>query len=178
MNVIVANNQQAQVTTLDIDVIKSISGTYSANELVEMFKNFFYSKMVLDVTAIKDYENIEAYKTISKGLEPEKIILGMPFYTRQWTIASDGTIKSRNVVNMVNTKIPTGVEKQWDDILKQYYIEYKSGKDTIKMWIEDGRSIKEKVSLVTKYNLGGTACWRKDMETSDVWTIIREELKK
>lgn len=111
-------------------------------------------------------------------VDTEKIILGMPFYTRQWTIASDGTIKGRGVVPMMNTKIPNNVEKQWDDDLKQYYIEYKSGKDTVKMWIEDGTSIKEKVSLVSKYNLGGTSCWRKDMETSNVWTIIREELKK
>ena len=111
-------------------------------------------------------------------VDTEKIILGLPLYTRQWTIASDGTIKSRTVVNMVNTKIPNNVEKQWKDDLKQYYIEYKSGKNTIKMWIEDGTSIKEKVSLVTKYNLGGTSCWRKDMETSNIWTIIREELEK
>ena len=111
-------------------------------------------------------------------VDTEKIILGMPFYTRQWTISSEGKIKGRSVVSMVNVKIPTNVEKQWDDTLKQYYIEYKSGKDTIKMWIEDGDSIKEKVSLVTKYNLGGTSCWRKDMETSNVWTIIREELEK
>ena len=111
-------------------------------------------------------------------VDTEKIILGMPFYTRQWTIGADGKIKSKPVINMVNTKIPTNVEKQWDDTLKQYYIEYKSGKNTIKMWIEDGDSIKEKVSLVTKYNLGGTSCWRKDMETSNVWTIIREELEK
>ena len=111
-------------------------------------------------------------------VDTEKIILGIPFYTRQWTIASNGTIKSRTVVSMINTKIPTNVEKQWDDTLKQYYIEYKSGKNTIKMWIEDGTSIKEKVALVTKYNLGGTSAWRKDMETSNVWTIIREELDK
>ena len=111
-------------------------------------------------------------------VDTEKIILGMPLYTRQWTIAQDGTIKSRDVVTMMNVKIPNNVEKKWDDDLKQYYIEYTSGKNTIKMWIEDGTSIKEKVSLVTKYNLGGTSCWRKDMETSNIWTIIREELEK
>ncbi|MBQ2836454.1 MAG: hypothetical protein IJE68_06455 [Clostridia bacterium] len=111
-------------------------------------------------------------------VDTEKIILGLPFYTRQWIIASDGTIKDRGVVSMMNIKIPNNVEKQWDDTLKQNYIEYKSGKNTIKMWIEDGRSIKEKVSLVTKYNLGGTSAWRKDMETSNIWTIIREELQK
>ena len=109
-------------------------------------------------------------------VETEKIILGLPFYTREWTVAQDGTAKSK-VVSMINIKIPTTVEKQWNDTLKQYYMEYKSGKNTIKMWIEDGTSIKEKVSLVTKYNLGGTSCWRKDMETSNVWSIIKEELE-
>ena len=109
-------------------------------------------------------------------VDTEKIILGIPFYTREWTVAQDGTAKSK-VVSMINIKIPTNVEKQWNDTLKQYYMEYKSGKNTIKMWIEDGTSIKEKVSLVTKYNLGGTSCWRKDMETSNVWSIIKEELE-
>ena len=122
----------------------------------------------------KILQNIIEYDVV----DTEKIILGIPFYTRQWTVASDGKIKGRGVVTMINTKIPNNVEKQWDEDLKQYYIEYKSGKDTIKMWIEDGTSIKEKVSLVTKYNLAGTSCWRKDMETSNVWTIIREELEK
>ncbi len=109
-------------------------------------------------------------------VDTDKIILGMPLYTRQWTVAQDGTIKDRSTVSMMNIKIPNNVEKQWDDTLKQYYIEYASGKNTIKMWIEDGTSIKEKVSLVTKYNLGGAACWKKDMETSNIWSIIKTEL--
>ena len=109
-------------------------------------------------------------------VDTQKIILGMPFYTRQWTITADGQIKDRTVVSMMNIKIPNNVEKQWDDTLKQYYIEYVSGKNTIKMWIEDGASIKEKVALVTKYNLGGAACWKKDMETSNIWSIIKTEL--
>lgn len=113
-------------------------------------------------------------------VDTEKIILGMPLYTRIWTINQDGTIASRPTVDMVdiNKSIPNDVEKQWDDNLKQYYVEYQSGKTTKKMWIEDGTSIAAKVSLVTKYNLGGTSCWEKDRETSNVWTIIREELEK
>lgn len=111
-------------------------------------------------------------------VDTEKIILGIPFYTRQWTVNSNGEITDRSPVTMINIKIPNNVEKQWDDTLKQYYIEYASGKNTIKMWIEDGTSIKEKVSLVSKYNLGGTSGWRKDMETSNIWTIIKEELSK
>ena len=111
-------------------------------------------------------------------VDTEKIILGMPLYTRQWTVDQDGTVKDKSVVSMMNIKIPNNVEKNWDDTLKQYYIEYVSGKNTVKMWIEDGNSIKEKVSLVTKYNLGGASCWKKDMETSNIWSIIKNELSK
>lgn len=114
----------------------------------------------------------------NEDVEPSKIILGMPLYTRQWTIDSNGEIDGRGVVSMLNTKIPNNVEKQWDEDLKQYYIEYKSGSDTIKMWIEDGTSIAAKVSLVTKYGLAGTSCWRKDMETSNIWSVINTELTK
>lgn len=114
----------------------------------------------------------------NEDVEPSKIILGMPMYTRQWTIDSNGEIDGRGVVSMLNTKIPNNVEKQWDEELQQYYIEYKSGGDTIKMWIEDGTSIAAKVSLVTKYGLAGTSCWRKDMETSNIWSVINEELTK
>ncbi len=78
MNVIVANEQQSQMANLDVDIIKSITGAYSSSELVEMFKNFFYSKMVLDVTAIKDYNNILTYKALADGLDPDKIIFFIP----------------------------------------------------------------------------------------------------
>lgn len=109
----------------------------------------------------------------------DKIILGIPFYTRQWKVNSNGEITGRSTVSMLNTKIPNGVEKQWDENLQQYYIEYVADKNTtVKTWIEDGTSIAAKVALVTKYNLAGTSGWRKDFETSNVWSIIKTELSK
>ena len=74
MNVIVANTQQNELSNLDIDIIKSISGVYEAAEIVEMFKSFFYSKMILDVTAIKHYNDLKTYELLIQGLDPEKII--------------------------------------------------------------------------------------------------------
>ncbi len=78
MNVIVANEQQNQLSNLDIDIIKSISGIYDAFEIVEMFKNFFYSKMILDVTALKNYRDIKTYEVLVSGLDPDKIIFLLP----------------------------------------------------------------------------------------------------
>ena len=78
MNVIVSNAQQNALANLDIDVIKSISGEYDVSEIVEMFKSFFYSKMILDVTSLKKYNDIKTYEVLTKGLDPDKIIFLLP----------------------------------------------------------------------------------------------------
>jgi len=85
MNVIVANEQKDILSNLDIDVIKSINGSYDASEIVDMFKTFFYNRMILDVTAIKDYKNIENYQLIKDGLDVEKIIFFLPVGTEVCT---------------------------------------------------------------------------------------------
>ena len=82
MNVIVSNNQQSELSKLDLDVIKSINGSYDAAVLVEMFRTFFFNKMVLDVTAIKNFEDIQNYKTLINGLDAEKIIFFLPENTQ------------------------------------------------------------------------------------------------
>ena len=46
------------------------------------------------------------------------------------------------------------------------------------MWIEDEKSIIEKISLVRKYKLAGVAFWEKDREPKELWKIIDEELNK
>ena len=78
MNVIVANEQRDVLSNLDIDIIKSIYGEYDASEIVEMFKNFFYNRMILDATAIKNYRDIENFKKIVEGLDADKIIFFLP----------------------------------------------------------------------------------------------------
>ena len=78
----------------------------------------------------------------------------------------------------VDEVLPNNVQKQWNEELKQYYVEYNQDGKTYKMWIEDVTSLKHKVSLVNKYNLAGVASWEKDRETNNVWSMIQEELKK
>ncbi len=78
MNVTIGNEQQNLLSNLDIDIIKSITGTYSAPELVEIFKNFFFNKIILDVTALKNYNDINTYKALASGIDPDKIVCFVP----------------------------------------------------------------------------------------------------
>lgn len=105
----------------------------------------------------------------------DKIILGIPFYTRIWKI-SDSV--NSEVVNMKDTysKIPAGTNIQWLSDLRQNYAEYIQDNVTYKVWIEDDRSISEKLSLVSQYNLAGASYWEKDRETDDVWEIVANKL--
>lgn len=114
----------------------------------------------------------------TEEIESHKIILAMPLYTRVWTEDSNGKIISRNTVNMkdINKILPSGVEKTWKEDVKQYYVEYKDGANTKKIWIEDLKSLKEKASLINQYNLGGAAAWEKGMESEEFWTMLKQEL--
>ena len=78
MNVIIANEQQQKLSNLDIDIIKTITGSYESREIVGMFKDFFFNKIILDVTAIKEYDNPNNYQIISQQLDPDKVILFIP----------------------------------------------------------------------------------------------------
>ena len=75
MNVIITNEKIDVLSTLDIDIIKNINGIYDVNEIISMFKSFFYSKVIIDVTSLKLFEDINTYSSLVKELDPSKIIL-------------------------------------------------------------------------------------------------------
>ena len=114
----------------------------------------------------------------TEEIEPEKIILAIPFYTRVWTTDSEGKILSRNTVSMKNMDkvLPDNIEKKWNDNLKQNYVEYTEDDNKKQIWIEDIESLKAKISLITENNLAGVGSWKKDMETDEVWQMLKNEL--
>lgn len=75
MNVIISNQASDALSSLNIDVLKKIRGTYTAAEIVSMFENFFYEKMIVDVTAIKDYTNVENIQNLAISLDANKLIV-------------------------------------------------------------------------------------------------------
>lgn len=113
----------------------------------------------------------------TEEIEPERIILAIPLYTRVWTTDGNGKVTSKTVdMKDIDEVIPEGTNKTWDDELKQNYVEYTDGGNKKQIWIEDIESLKAKVSLITQNKLAGVASWRKGMETEEVWKMLKEEL--
>lgn len=75
MNVIISNKNQSMLENLGIDVIKEMNGEFDVDEIIATFQNFFYQRMILDITAIKNYTNIENLQKLSMSLSMDKIIL-------------------------------------------------------------------------------------------------------
>ncbi len=77
MNVIVSNKYGAMLSSLSskIDLIKTVDGEFQVDDLIAQFDNFFFNKMILDITAISGYQDISQIQRLSFGMDMSKIIL-------------------------------------------------------------------------------------------------------
>ena len=75
MNVKIANKYAALLAGLDIDFIKSIEGEFTPEDIIMQFSNFFFNKMIIDITAIKGYQDITKIQELSVNMDMSKVIL-------------------------------------------------------------------------------------------------------
>lgn len=75
MNVIISNKYQSLLGTLNIDVIKTVNGVFSVQDLLSQFSNFYYNKMIIDITAIENYEDVNTMRELSINFNMEKVII-------------------------------------------------------------------------------------------------------
>ena len=95
MNVIVSNKNQLLLENLGIDIIKEMNGEFEVDEIIATFQNFFYQRMILDITSIKNYTDIVNLQKLSISLPMEKIILLL-----DGTEATSNPIFLSNLVSM------------------------------------------------------------------------------
>jgi spore germination protein YaaH len=113
---------------------------------------------------------------------PQKIVLGMPLYTRLWTEKKDdgGAVKVSSkalgmeaVQKIIEDRNLTPV---FDGSAGQHYVEYTENGALQRIWIEDALSIKARTALVKKYGLAGVATWQRTFQSDDIWEIIHQSL--
>ena len=78
MNVIVSNKQKNVLDNANIDAIKDLNGLFNVDELINNFKGYFFSKMIIDATAIVDFAKESVLRKLVSSIGADKIILLLP----------------------------------------------------------------------------------------------------
>lgn len=123
-------------------------------------------------------------RSISRIIEednvpPEKLILGVPLYTRIWTEAEvDGKTKVSSKAVSMNAVEKIIKEKKltptFDKTAGQNYVEYTEEGALRKIWIEDKVSLKARVELAQSFGLGGIASWNRSFSNASAWEALQE----
>ena len=108
----------------------------------------------------------------------ERTILAVPFYTRLWKTTDGGALTSEAIGMDQAQKViaDNGAETYWDKTTSQNYGTYEGDGATYQIWLEDSKSIAEKVKLISKYKLAGVAEWKLGFENSGIWKTIAKNL--
>lgn len=75
MNVIIANEYKTILSSLELETIKTMDGEYTIDEIISSLTNFFFNKLILDVTSIKNNRDISNYQKLSMSIDTTKVIL-------------------------------------------------------------------------------------------------------
>lgn len=142
--------------------------------------------------------SVSSYNFVKEGIEEtlkevpaEKIISGIPFFTRLWEetpkteeeLAEDaGTEAEEYLTNVESVALGMDAAKEtveknnaeivWDEDAQQDFATWTAGDVTYKIWLENEKSLEPKLALMKEYGLAGTAAWALGQETSDIWELI------
>ncbi len=107
----------------------------------------------------------------------EKVISAMPFYTRLWKEGADGEVTS-SAMGMEKASLwveENGMELYWQEELGQYFGQLETEDGRYLLWMEEERSIGEKMKLVRENGLAGSAFWKLGFEPESIWDVIRQQ---
>lgn len=173
------------VLSVDVPVPMAFSMHYDREELgivcdyviIMGYDEHYYGSDAGSVASL-GFENQGILET-RKEVPAEKIISGIPFYTRLWNTETlaDGTVNvTSEALGMDEAKQRlenNNVEYAWNEETSQNYAEFQGDDGSLyQIWLEDEKSIEEKMKLVKDYGLGGVAAWKLGFENDAVWDVI------
>ena len=192
--------QNGLVLSVDNYVPKSFNTQYDRKE----------QGIVADYVVIMGYDEyyagspeagpVSSYNYVKEGITEtlkevpaEKVISGIPFFTRLWkeTPKTEEELKSdkgtdaeqysatveSDAYGMDNAQAvvkQAGVDTTWDKKAGQNYATWEADGSKYEIWLEDSKSIEAKLKLMKKYKLAGTAEWSLGQESSDIWNLIQK----
>ena len=153
-------NRKEQGEILDYIIVMAYDEYYAGSDV---------AGPVASIGFVKD----AIYNTLEE-VPKEKTIIAVPFYSRLWKETPEGDVSSESFAMTPASNIfkDNGVEPEWDDNYGSYYGEYEKDDTFYKMWLEDEKSIEEKMKEIYKANVAGIGAWKLGLEKEEVWNVI------
>lgn len=174
------------VLSVDVPVPMPFTEHYNREELGTVcdyvimmgYDEHYYGSEEAGSVASLSFEN-QGILSMREDVPAEKIISGIPFYTRLWNTQeqADGTTlvtsEAMGMSDAAQILENNNVEASWDETTSQNYAEFEGDDGSLyQIWLEDDKSIEEKMTLVKDYGLAGVAAWKLGFENSSVWDVI------
>ncbi len=121
---------------------------------------------------------------LNKGIAPENLILGVPYYGREWSTSSTtpgasttGSSSSVFYNEMRNNADGFFTNRQWNDQSKTPYFVFNDG-GTHQCFIDDEHSLKYRYDLVHRQKLAGIGIWALGYDDgyTELWQAIADHL--
>lgn len=129
--------------------------------------------------------SVASIEFVQRGIEKtlalvpaEKVINGVPFYTRLWTTTGEIGQVAYGMQEIENFLANNGVETVWDEATCQYTAQFTLDGVGYAVWLEEKESLAVKLNVMNQYNLAGVAGWRLGQEKDDVWPVIGAYLQQ
>lgn len=108
----------------------------------------------------------------------QKIVMGLPFYSRKWTITADGRLPGQGVTSTTATQwvAEKGATWQWDEKGQVPYVITHDTEGEHHLYGENAQSLDLKIAMVKKAGLAGLAFWRLGQETPEMWQPVAHYL--
>lgn len=180
-------NNKNKDLSIDVYIPRVWSSYYNRKEFGEIVDYFIVmgydehtdSSDTSGSVATKQWSEDSITLTEAAGVPQEKLILAIPFYTRAWRETADGQIESSalGMEDGYNYMKNKGADFKWDDEAGQNYAEISSNGERFRMWLEDEKSVAERLKIINKHDIAGVAAWRRGLEKTEVWPIIKKYMK-
>ena len=115
----------------------------------------------------------QAIQMVLSDVSADKIINGIPFYTRVWkSKGGDVTSEALGMGQAKDFIAKYDVSTVWDEETCQNYGEKEMNGTLYQIWLEDEESIGTKLNIMKKYGVAGVAEWQLGMEDKAIWSTI------